>query len=393
MTNPFINAYLKSAYDLKVACDYDQATTLYRSILNAAPYHWEALYGLADTYYINGQSEQAIALLTDATTHHQEAIFYCWLGRFQRLHQQYPAAVVALEKAYSLNPAHLEIRYEYGLALAHVLPLRQGNNFDKLSVIIPSRFARNPVSGDYWLARCIQSIRAQTAAQNLPIEICVGIDPGLVIPPEFQNQPDMAFAELPSDGPQCQAAAVNAAARLATGNVYALLEDDDYWHPARLAEGLERLHYYDFISCSQTAITNDGIALATIFDYANPSTWLMRKSQWDKAGPMDETFRFHLDAEWLGRLNKTGAIRCHQVDHALPELWADIAATRAFFMYYLSVANKGSTVHRTVNPAPLSFKTVHADSTTEITAVNDDWKQQSDAEHHRMETMYDGRPF
>lgn len=37
----------------------------------------------------------------------------------------------------------------------------------------------------------------------------------------------------------------------------------------------------------------------------------MRRETWDKVGPFNESFRFHVDTEWLGRFNRLGLKRVH----------------------------------------------------------------------------------
>jgi hypothetical protein len=48
------------------------------------------------------------------------------------------------------------------------------------------------------------------------------------------------------------------------------------------------------------------------------SGWLMPRSIWAAIGPFNESYRWHLDNEWLGRLARKNAARCHLVEKDVP---------------------------------------------------------------------------
>lgn len=181
----------------------------------------------------------------------------------------------------------------------------------KIAVIIPSRLQANPqaiVPGRTYLDRAIKSVLAQSVVAEHEIEIVVGLDHGTFV---GHRLPEATYA--PSCGAG-QALAVNAAARVALSHgpdLIAFLEDDDSWHPQKLDYQLQALAQgYDFISSSQREVTPAG-DYVRVNDFPTMSGWVMPAQIWRDIGPMDETFKWHLDTEWIGRLNASGKKRLH----------------------------------------------------------------------------------
>jgi len=186
----------------------------------------------------------------------------------------------------------------------------------KLSVVCPSRLAVNPESqrGALYIERAIASVRSQTVAQEHAIFVFAGLD---------DDDKDLKLVS-PFDahiaiGGHSQATAVNAAAQMAMGakpDFLAFLEDDDIWHPQKLEYQLAALAQgYGFVSCSQREVTPDG-SYVRVNDFPTMSGWIMPAQTWRDVGPMDESFKWHIDNEWLGRLNAAGKKRLHLAEHA-----------------------------------------------------------------------------
>lgn len=179
----------------------------------------------------------------------------------------------------------------------------------KISVIVPSRLRANPTSdrGTLLLDRALMSVRRQSVCD---LEMIVGLDASHPpIPERFLNVSWLKFVEAGDS----QAKAVNAAMKAATGDVFALCEDDDTWRDHdKLGYQLELLAKHDFVSCNQREVDEDG-RFIRVNNFATPSGWVMKREVWEKVGPMDETFRYHVDTEWLGRANAAGVNRCHLV--------------------------------------------------------------------------------
>lgn len=190
----------------------------------------------------------------------------------------------------------------------------------RIAVVIPSRLQRNPAAprpSALYVERAIASVRRQTVAAQHEIRFFVGIDQGvsLALGPALGDD-----VEITHGGVFSQAAALNAAAKCAVicnpPDFIAFLEDDDQWHPQKLDYQLAGLaRGFDFVSCSQREVTPDG-DYVRVNDFATASGWVLRADLWSKVGPFDESFKWHLDNDFLGRLNKSGARRLHFAEHA-----------------------------------------------------------------------------
>ncbi len=224
----------------------------------------------------------------------------------------------------------------------------------KLSVVCPTRLQKNPMArpeaGDLYLDRSLMSVFRNARDADLELEILVGLDAGArALPKRFTKclaeHPEdsevkcaldachhgshlagegdewavtswrpSAFVTAYSEG-KGQSQAVNAAAKHITGDLVAFIEDDDCWRPDKLAVQLAVMAKgYDFVSTTQREVAEDGSWLRTNA-FACPSTWLMTREVWDKVGPFDDTFKWHVDTEWLGRLNALDIKRAH-ITHA-----------------------------------------------------------------------------
>lgn len=196
----------------------------------------------------------------------------------------------------------------------------------KISVVAPSRLQVNPTSneGRLWLDRALMSVKRQSVYADHEWEFLVGIDANAPWPPERFS--DVRFIRSTSAG---QALAVNAAAAHATGDVLAFIEDDDLWYPHKMAAQLRVLlgtpgwremllpvkppPTYDLVTCNSREIDEYGNFIA-VNDFAGPSSWLMTRETWTKVGPFDESFKWHVDTEWLGRANAAGVKRVHLIN-------------------------------------------------------------------------------
>ena len=268
--------------------------------------------------------------------------------------------------------------------------------FKKISVIVPSRLDKHPKTGQYWLDRAIRSVLEQTVAKDTDIEIIVGIDPGSDIPPYLQKIKQVSFAEAAPRVRPGQAAAINAAMAKATGDVVTLLEDDDCWHPKRLEYGMQFLAGYDFVSCNQLEIDPDNRP-QTINDFPTPCGWLMRRELWDAVGEMDEDHMYHLDTEWLGRLNahlnQSGGKRCHIVESGVPVPFDQIVQQRPQLPTLIRWMPVGSGLFRAPEPAPLILRTVHPNSGMAKIASDAKANAQSVKEHEMMLAKFGYYPW
>jgi len=180
----------------------------------------------------------------------------------------------------------------------------------------------------------------------MEVEKVVGLDAGHPAIPDRLLGSDIRWAI----GGVGQAAAVNAAMSMSTGDMIAILEDDDEWLPGKLGYQLLLLADHLFVSCNQREIDLKGNFIR-YNDFATPSGWLMTREVWRNVGPFDESFRFHVDTEWLGRLNRSGIRRAHLVHLGAeknPNGWLAKVARHSLVVQDADVTEP--LVRRTVNP-------------------------------------------
>jgi hypothetical protein len=189
-----------------------------------------------------------------------------------------------------------------------------------LSIVIPSRLqTQTDRDGSLWLNRALGSIQRQTAFRKLSIEILVGLDAGVAPPtlPSSAALERVRFLNAPSGRKPSQAAAINAAATAAHGTTLAVLEDDDAWKPAFLETALAALADCDFVSSSQMLVDRHGLPLEVMY-FPTPSGWAMPRALWQEIGGFNERLQYHVDVEWIGRLNQSGKRRAHLVESGFP---------------------------------------------------------------------------
>ncbi|MEX0807144.1 MAG: glycosyltransferase [Dongiaceae bacterium] len=189
-----------------------------------------------------------------------------------------------------------------------------------ISVIVPSRLQARPGHrGALWLERALETIAHQTYLKKSSIEVLIALDAGVAAPtlPSSAISKHVRFVNASSDGKTGQAAAVNAAIAAIAGETIAMLEDDDAWKPTFLQTAVEVLTECDFVSSSQMLVDQDGLPLEVMY-FPTPSGWVMRRSLWEEIGGFNEKLQFHIDVEWIGRLNESRKRRVHLVESGFP---------------------------------------------------------------------------
>jgi glycosyltransferase involved in cell wall biosynthesis len=245
-----------------------------------------------------------------------------------------------------------------------------------VSVIIPSRLQAHPLDsrGGLWLERALASVRAQSVNDGVRLEIVVGLDPDASLPQRLSGV-RFAHGSAPS-----QAHAVNAAVAAAQGEVLAFLEDDDYWLPRRLEYGLAYLDSYALVTANQLEVTAEG-TFKRIFDFPTPSGWLLRRTTWELLGPLDGTLRFHVDSDYLGRVNARALPRMHLVERE-----AEMNRRK------LQKVARFSDIAATGEPKPLVIRTMNDDGGMARIERDASAKEQSRAEHDLLRSRYGRMP-
>jgi glycosyltransferase involved in cell wall biosynthesis len=269
-----------------------------------------------------------------------------------------------------------------------------------LCVVIPSR--THPLQVEF-LTHAVESIRSQTLLKYplVNVKIIVALDADAPVP-AIPESPFHDVRYIHSTN-QSQAAALNAGVAACTCDFIAFLEDDDTWHPQRLALTLEHFDLEDagtqppdFASSTQLEIDPAGNVLR-INDFPTPSGWIMPRSTWEKVGPFDERFKFHLDNEWLGRLatntNKKSLRRIHLVESTAP---VDIEHALTVRPWLGSVIQNGGSQSKLVRhslPVPLVSRRVHPNSGMSRIATDPACARQSNTELQLLQRRFHRIPW
>ncbi len=248
-----------------------------------------------------------------------------------------------------------------------------------LSVLIPSR--ERPGQAED-LAEAVNSVRAACGA--LDVEIIIGLDAGARAP-DLDGSAHWRPSWAAGAG---QAAALNAAASIAEGDLIGILEDDDRWEADFVRQAIVALGSAHFVSSTQLEVKRDG-AVVRINDFPTPSGWMFRRSVWEAAGPFDESYRYHLDNEWLGRVNERRIPRVHLVEKTAPARTEDCFAVRPW-LYQVSLAAR---LHRHHVWCPLVTRTVHEGSNMAQIAGSAEKSKASAAECRRLAERYGAIPW
>jgi hypothetical protein len=238
--------------------------------------------------------------------------------------------------------------------------LRQVYSVTPISVVIPSRLERVAGGGRFFLEDAINSIRAQTIADRVRTQIVVGVDAETVAPAGLAEQLDIEFIV---SGGRSQAAALNAAAARVEGDYLAILEDDDTWNAAFLGTALRALTEAEFASSTQLEVNEQGQVLR-INDFPTPSGWIMRRATFQAVGPFSETYRWHLDNDWLGRLAESAHRRVHIVEATAPVDPTLVGKIRPWLGNVLRQGGPAVRLWRHNYLMPLVVRRVHSSSGT-----------------------------
>jgi glycosyltransferase involved in cell wall biosynthesis len=243
----------------------------------------------------------------------------------------------------------------------------------RISVVCPSRLEMAPSSRrrELYVERAVRSVRWQSAWADFDWEIVIAVDRDRTGQVPLDRLGDVRVVESDTVG---QAAAVNAAVGATTGDFVAIIEDDDVWHWRKVALQLSVLdgpNAPPFVSANQMEF-DPAAGAARFNDFATPSGWLMRREIWDAVGPLNESFRWHVDNEWLGRLSALRIPRLHLVEQS--------GQRRGLF----STLVKRSTVRETDERFPLVLREVHTDAATARITRDLASRRQSRDEYRRM---------
>lgn len=259
-----------------------------------------------------------------------------------------------------------------------------------IAVVIPSRL--EPADGNtLFVEQAVEAACAQSLPRGVHLSFFVGIDADARVPPSFGSQSAVTFVR--SHG-RSQAAAINVAATAAAQahDFIALLEDDDRWEPNFLSWALSFLNTCDFVSSNQLEVDADGRCIR-VNDFPTPSGWIMASNLWRTVGPFDESFRWHLDNDWLGRLAFSQANRVHLVESTAPVTIDSCAQVRPWIANVLIHGGPHSAVRRHLSSRPLVRRLVHGGSGMYSIATNPAAAMESQTEYAQLIARYGRIPW
>lgn len=170
-------------------------------------------------------------------------------------------------------------------------------------------------------ALCIGSALDSIAAQTrLPIEIIVvddgSVDRGMSVVAEWARSTSLLVRCLSQTnaGP---GAARNTAIAQAQGNVFAFLDQDDIWHPGKLARQVLQLESDPQLDVVLAHMDTRLAAGQTLPDWMRerqlghqpgwlPGTLVARRRAFERIGLFDDSFRVGSDFAWFGRMRDAG---------------------------------------------------------------------------------------
>jgi glycosyltransferase involved in cell wall biosynthesis len=175
-----------------------------------------------------------------------------------------------------------------------------------VSVIIPV------YNGERFLAEALQSVIEQTYT---PSEIIVVDDGSTDGTAAVAQAFPVRYLYQANQGPS---AARNAGVQRSSGEIIAFLDADDIWMPEKLAKQLAVLdddERVGLVFCYQRYFFDTEVVKPAWFRPNGPpegepsywpSSWVMRRSAWEKIGPLRPDFRNGEDLDWLSRANDAG---------------------------------------------------------------------------------------
>lgn len=263
----------------------------------------------------------------------------------------------------------------------------------RISVIVPSRLQApdGTDQGPWFVQRAIAGIRGQSIFRKPGFEaqIIVGIDPGMASLARQRLDAGITLAEA---AVRQQSSALNAAIAKISGDYVAFLEDDDLWEPGYLERAISSFGAYQFASSTQLERTVSG-DVVKILDYPTPSSWVMPRATLDRVGGFDESYRWHLDNDWIGRLNELRIPRLHFVEATAPIDPDEIRRAPRNLWHILLSAAEFCSFQRHESPWPLVMRTVHPNSGMAQIAASAAKNAQSKAEHARLHERYGASPW
>ena len=257
---------------------------------------------------------------------------------------------------------------------------------NKLTVIIPSRKCEKQIS---FIQKATTSVRKQSIANQFVITFLVAVDKNCWLGPEISNIPGVKCIE--SDG-SSQAKALNVAIRQVHEGFVAFLEDDDQWMPDYLNFATKAIALCDFVSSTQAEF-NEANEFIRVNDFPTPSGWFMPVSTLKKVGEFNESYKYHLDNEWLGRLSESKLNRIHMVEATAPVQKKNTQQVRPWLTKVLDLSSGLCNLSRHGSPYPLVRRLLHSNSGIAQIATNSNYSEISKKEYESLVNRFGVIPW
>lgn len=255
-----------------------------------------------------------------------------------------------------------------------------------INIIIPSRQQKKQME---FLTRAIKSIQHQNRLEKYDIVVTIAVDSGCEL--EKSSLEDLGAQCIVSEG-SSQAAALNAGIDTIKGGYVAFLEDDDQWEQNFLQNAFMHLENSDFISSTQAEYDENGM-FRRINDFPTPSGWVMRAELLHNIGKFNEEFKYHIDNEWLGRLNQKSAKRVHLIEATAPVDEIYCRQVRPWLSNVITLSGGICVLRRHSSPYPLVRRLVHANSGIGSIARDPNLQKISASEILRLREMFGTIPW
>jgi glycosyltransferase involved in cell wall biosynthesis len=262
-----------------------------------------------------------------------------------------------------------------------------------VSVLIPSRTCAQQRR---FLLRALASVDEQRLGSDWALDAIIALDPGTVEPITghlFSGSVKRGYVWASRAS---QAAALNAAALASKSDYLAILEDDDAWLPFHLKTALGVLtgEKCDFVSSTQIEREQESGRVIRINDFPTPSGWAMARKTFERIGRFDESYRWHVDNDYLGRIADAKLARVHLVEATAPDRPDDATQVRP----WLAQIHRGSEgrlrLCRHSSPYPSVERFVHSGSgMAKIASHPETAGSESHAEYLRLITRYRRVPW
>lgn len=238
---------------------------------------------------------------------------------------------------------------------------------------------------EFFLNRMLHCLEQQSVFNSTIIEVLICLDQGEEL--GFKLSKD--FVRIINSGGNSQASALNAGLAQSKGDLVAFFEDDDLWHTEYLNVYMTMFqnNAINFLSSNQLEVDEDGNPQRVI-DFPTPSSWMLRRESGLGALRFDESFKWHLDNEFLGQINDKKIRRAHLLEKEAQIDFAQAKSARPDIVKLYSNSFNNVQLVKHSFSTPLVLRQVHAGSGTGQIRESKTLYEESMQEYKRLKHRY-----